>query len=277
MKLNTAWLLILTLTSIILGINACSPTSKLTSSADSAGKPIDASAIPDAIPKVEARSKYGNPKSYVVFGKRYYVMNSSQGYVEQGTASWYGAKFHGRRTSSGEPFNMYEITAAHKSLPLPTYVEITHLATGKKIIAKVNDRGPFHGDRIIDLSYAAAAKLGVFSKGTGKVEVRALSPAISKKIAKSLPKNEPLEEQVFIQLGAFKEKENAVMMQKKAQSIGIKTTAIYTSKTQAGSVLHRVRIGPIANPSQALKMISRLKAAGIHQTRTVTETKPLIS
>ena len=277
MKSNTVWLLTLSLTAIILGINACAPTSNLISSTDSAGKPINAAAIPDAIPKVEARSKYGNPKSYVVFGKRYYVMNSSQGYVEQGTASWYGTKFHGRRTSSGVPFNMYEITAAHKSLPLPTYVEVTNLATGKKIIAKVNDRGPFHGDRIIDLSYAAAAKLGIFSKGTGKVEVRALSPAVSKKITKNRPKNKPLEEQVFIQLGAFKEKENAVSMQQKAQSIGIQKTAIYTSRIQTGGVLHRVRIGPIANPSQALKMIYRLKAAGIHQTRTVTESKPLIS
>ena len=102
---------------------------------------------------MEPKSRYGNPESYVVFGKRYYVKDSSKGYVETGIASWYGTKFHGRRTSSGETYDMYAMTAAHKTLPLPTYVEVTNLNNGRSIIVKVNDRGRFHEIRIIDLSY----------------------------------------------------------------------------------------------------------------------------
>ena len=137
---------------------------------------IDVSSVPDATPRIEPKSKYGNPPSYVVNGKRYYVMDSVKDYVENGIASWYGQKFHGRRTSSGETYDMYAMTAAHKSLPLPTYVEVRNLNNDKRVIVKVNDRGPFHDNRIIDLSYTAAAKLDIISKGTGLVEVRAIDP-----------------------------------------------------------------------------------------------------
>ncbi|HBA35922.1 MAG TPA: septal ring lytic transglycosylase RlpA family lipoprotein [Gammaproteobacteria bacterium] len=256
---------------ILLSINACAPT-RVLDQRDGPGKPINASAIPDATPKPEPRSAYGNPKSYVVFGKRYYVMDSSENYVERGIASWYGAKFHGRWTSSGEPFNMYEITAAHKSLPLPTYVEITNLNNGKKIVAKVNDRGPFHGKRLIDLSYAAAAKLGIFAKGTGYVEVRALSPEKSPKQTT----HQTYEEQVYIQLGAFEKKENAQRLQQKVMSLGVKNTRIYTSHQNSG-LLHRVRIGPFPEPEKALSIMSQLAAAGIGDTHTITERRPVKS
>jgi rare lipoprotein A len=136
----------------------------------------DLSGIEDAVPKVEPRSRYGNPKSYVVFGKRYYTRAHSGGYVEKGLASWYGKKFHGRRTSSGERYNMYGMTAAHKTLPLPTYAQVTNLKNGRRVVVRVNDRGPFHGGRVIDLSYAAARKLGVVKTGTAMVEVRAIDP-----------------------------------------------------------------------------------------------------
>jgi len=132
--------------------------------------------VADAVPKVEPKSKYGNPESYVVFGKRYYTKDSSKGYVERGLASWYGKKFHGRRTSSGEPYNMYAMTAAHKTLPLPCYARVTNMANGRSAVVRINDRGPFHGSRIIDLSYSAARKLGVVAKGTAMVEVRAIDP-----------------------------------------------------------------------------------------------------
>jgi len=138
--------------------------------------PVDVSNVANAIPRVEPHSRYGNPESYVVFGQRYFVKKSSLNHVERGIASWYGTKFHGRRTSSGEPYDMLAMTAAHKSLPLPTYAEVTNLENGRKIIVKINDRGPFKKSRIIDLSYAAAIKLGITKAGTGLVEVRAIDP-----------------------------------------------------------------------------------------------------
>lgn len=138
---------------------------------------FDAGNVKDAVPRVEPRSKYGNPRSYVVFGKRYHTRDSSKGFVERGLASWYGKKFHGRKTSSGERYNMYAMTAAHKSLPLPTYVKVTNLDNGRSTVVRVNDRGPFHGGRVIDLSYAAATKLGVVRHGTARVEVRAIDPS----------------------------------------------------------------------------------------------------
>lgn len=133
--------------------------------------------IPDAVPKVEPLSRSGNPKSYVVFGKRYHTKRDRRGHVERGLASWYGRPFHGRKTSSGEIYDMHAMTAAHKTLPLPTYARVTNLENGRRVIVRINDRGPFHGGRIIDLSYTAAVKLGVTKKGTAMVEVRAIDPA----------------------------------------------------------------------------------------------------
>jgi rare lipoprotein A len=132
--------------------------------------------VPDAIPRAEPRSIYGNPPSYEVFGKRYYVMVSSVGYVERGVASWYGPGFHKELTSVREPYDMYGMTAAHKTLPLPAYVRVTNLQNGRSCVVRVNDRGPFVGNRIIDLSYTAAAKLDMLRDGTAMVEVRVLQP-----------------------------------------------------------------------------------------------------
>ncbi len=130
----------------------------------------------DAIPKPEPLSKWGNPPSYTVFGKTYYVRTSSKNYVERGIASWYGKKFHGRRTSSGEPYDMYAMTAAHKTLPLPTYARVTNLENGRTIVVRINDRGPFVDNRLIDLTYSGAKRLGMLAKGTALVEVRAIDP-----------------------------------------------------------------------------------------------------
>jgi len=135
------------------------------------------SSVPDAVPVQEAVSASGNPPEYEVFGETYRVLATSRGYEAEGLASWYGADFHGRRTSSGEPYDMYAMTAAHTSLPLPTYVEVTNLANGRQVVVRVNDRGPFHSDRILDLSYVAAWKLGMVGPGTARVRVRALEPA----------------------------------------------------------------------------------------------------
>lgn len=136
----------------------------------------DLSQVQDAVPHYEPRARSGNQPLYTVLGKRYSVMPSAQGYVEEGLASFYGNKFHGYATSSGEPYDMYAMTAAHKQLPLPSYARVTNLDNGRSVVVRVNDRGPFHDGRILDLSYAAAWRLGIAAKGTGRVRVEGIDP-----------------------------------------------------------------------------------------------------
>ena len=168
---------------LTVSLQGCFSTFQHTSGGSSSGAggdsaprgKVDVSKIKDPVPHYLPKSKRGNHSPYKVFGKTYRVMKSAKGYRKTGVASWYGTKFHGRDTSSGQPYNMYEMTAAHKHLPLPTFVRVTNLENGRKVIVKVNDRGPFHGKRIIDLSYAAAIKLGFAKKGTAKVHVEAIT------------------------------------------------------------------------------------------------------
>jgi rare lipoprotein A len=135
--------------------------------------------MPDVVPKVEPRARSGNPPYYDVFGKRYYVLSSSIGYVERGVASWYGPGFDRVPTSTGETYDMYGMTAAHRTLPLPAYVQVTNLQNGRSVVVRVNDRGPFVGNRIIDLSYSAARKLDMLRNGTAMVEVRSIDPSLA--------------------------------------------------------------------------------------------------
>ena len=160
------------------------------------------SQLPD--PKVTAlqKSATGNGPEYVVWGKTYRVEPSAEGYREDGVSSWYGAKFHGRRTSSGEPFDMYQLTAAHRSLPIPVFARVTNLRNGLSTIVKINDRGPFHEDRIIDLSYAAAVKLDFHNSGTARVRVEALTEAAP-------AKNERPNDTYFLHAGLFETAEQA--------------------------------------------------------------------
>lgn len=151
------------------------------------------SVTPDAIPRAEPLSRYGNPESYEVFGQTYYPLKTSEGFVERGVASWYGPGFHRKRTSSREPYDMYEMTAAHRVLPLPTYVEVTHLGSGRRAVVKVNDRGPFKDGRVLDLSYAAAQRLGIHGPGTAWVEIRALSARTEGARAAPVPAAPPAE------------------------------------------------------------------------------------
>ena len=233
-------------------------------------KKIDVETIPNAIPKKEPKSRYGNPKSYVVFGKRYYVMDSGKGYIEKGIASWYGTKFHGRRTSSGETYDMYAITAAHKSLPLPTYVKVTNLSNDKFIVVKVNDRGPFHENRIIDLSYTAAIKLDIIQKGTGLVEVKAIDPEDPK--GDILVKDDKISTQdasFYIQVGTFSKLESAKILKQKLGSFGdnlIKISNVIVS----GNTLYRVRIGPFTDTKLSDPIVSKLSDFGIFEHRIVT-------
>jgi len=141
-------------------------------------KSMDWDSIPDAVPQNESLSEKGNPESYTVNGQTYNVNFDTHNFTQQGLASWYGTKFHGKLTSSGEPYDMYKMTAAHKTLPLPSYVKVTNLQTGKKIVVKVNDRGPFIDGRIIDLSYAAAQKLGITHNGTARVQLDLVTPDV---------------------------------------------------------------------------------------------------
>ena len=250
---------------------SCSRLDRVTSPVDSAPKKqIDVETIPNAVPKREPKSRYGNPKSYVVFGKRYYVMDSSKGYVERGIASWYGTKFHGRRTSSGETYDMYAMTAAHKSLPLPTYVQVTNLSNSKFIVVKVNDRGPFHENRIIDLSYTAAIKLDIIQKGTGLVEVKAIDIEDSKEVI--LVEDDKISTQdtsFYIQVGTFSKLESAKILKQKLGSFGdnlIKISNVIVS----GNTLYRVRIGPFTDTKLSDSIVSKLSDFGIFEHRIVT-------
>lgn len=224
----------------------------------------DFDAIPDAIPKHEPLSPTGN-KPYTALGKSFRPLNSANGYVKRGIASWYGTKFHGRRTSSGEIYDMWGMSAAHPVLPLPTYVEVTNLDSGKKIVVKVNDRGPFLHNRIIDLSYAAAHKLGIAKHGTGRVEVRALNPdsysdsadfAQYSDIVGSIDSAKNAQQsssagEYFIQVGAYSEFANARSMRNRLRQQGhpIYPDSEQENKTQG--VPYKVKVGPFQTLNSA--------------------------
>lgn len=233
--------------------------------------------IADAIPRLEPKSRRGNPQSYTVFGRRYHVLQSSKGYMERGIASWYGKKFHGRKTSSGEIYDMYAMTAAHKTLPIPTYAEVENLQTGKTIVVRINDRGPFREGRIIDLSYAAAQKLGTATKGTGLVEVRAIDPLVWKSdkgqgARLSEPALPPDDIPIYLQLGAFSAKENAESLRRKAAQHAITNVFIAAGHDGSGSTpIYRVRIGPLTTVELADNMIEHLISHGFHDFYVIIE------
>lgn len=217
-------------------------------------------------------SRYGNPRSYVVNGKRYRTLESSRGYVERGIASWYGKKFHGRRTSSGEIYDMYGMTAAHKQLPLPTFVEVVNLDNNRSAIVRVNDRGPFHPSRIIDLSYAAAHKLGILKEGTGLVELRAIDPALRR------PRNgHPVSTAqgengigLYLQVGAFMHRRNAERLTAHLQPLA--QTSLRISETlKNGSTIYRVRYGPLDDVEEADRLVGILVSRGLDDFHVILE------
>ena len=264
----------------VLLLQACSSSSRYKINQDHGpSNPVDVTEVGNAVPKVEPRSKYGNPKNYKVLGKWYSVRQSSKGYSKKGIASWYGKKFHGHRTSSGETYNMYAMTAAHKTLPLPSYVRVTHLENGKSVIVKVNDRGPFHENRIIDLSYSAAKKLGVTAKGTGVVEVVAIDPA-------TYQKKEPYQPNVkrpsvlstypaksnyklYLQVGAFVSQQNANKLHKRLSRM-FKQQQIHSDFASEKNV-YRVRIGPLASVAVADKLSVYLNNKGIPTAQIIID------
>lgn len=255
-------------------LHACSSTVEVERDRGPRAGSIDVSSVPDAVPRDEPRSRYGNPPSYVVNGKTYHVLDSGKAFVERGVASWYGEKFHGRRTSSGEPYDMYAMTAAHKSLPLPTYVEVMNVRNGKKVVVKVNDRGPFHANRIIDLSYTAAAKLDILEAGTGLVEIRSIdpveyarsgSPTVDKPAVTVDTRVSGFGDSGFyIQVGAYSQLVNAMKMRDKLGSLREGLLNVSEAVVNGGPV-YRVRIGPISDISMADRIVLDLRTNGVDE------------
>jgi len=221
-----------------------------------------------------ARSNHGNPASYVVFGKRYYVLDSADGYVERGIASWYGRKFHGRRTSSGEVYNMHEMTAAHKTLPIPVYVHVKNLDNGRTAVVRVNDRGPFIDGRIIDLSYAAATRLGVDGPGTANVEISVVEPGQTRptSVVRAVPLATPesRDQPLYIQMGSFASLNNADNLVRNLLAANESAAQVSPLQTENG-LFYRVRVGPLFDMDEANAILARLKGKGFDSPRIVVE------
>lgn len=261
--------------------------------------PPDLANIPDAVPKPEPRARSGN-KPYVVFGKNYVPMSDAGDYRERGVASWYGKKFHGRRTSSGEAYDMYAMTAAHKTLPLPSYVRVRNLENGRSAIVRVNDRGPFLHNRLIDLSYAAASRLDIVGRGTGVVEIEVVtSPddapvqvvqptsetrgigAIPSAQAAALPPiaatspttaTPPVTTPtLFVQAAAFREWDNAEGMRLRLERAGFRPVLVQSALNESQGRVYRVRIGPVTGVEEGDRLTEALTRQGVRDPLIVVE------
>jgi rare lipoprotein A len=238
---------------------------------------IDVSGVSEPVPHAEPRSANGNRSPYTVLGHVYRVLPSSDGYVERGIASWYGEKFNGRGTSSGETYDICSFTAAHKTLPLPSFVRVTNLDNGRSLIVRVNDRGPFQKGRLIDLSYAAAVRLGVDRTGTARVEVRAMdvSDAAAESVAASAPPaSAPVPDPSYsgsgrhlLQLGSFANKDNAKRLARRLKDADIDDVDIDHSEV-AGQDVWRVQIGPVADRKMA-GLMQQIRALGLPSPRVL--------
>ncbi len=277
---------------IAAGLTACFGTPRHSESPNPLPEPVPPAetppvpqSVPEIVPRAEPRSRSGNPPFYDVLGKRYFVLSSSVGYVERGVASWYGPGFHKVRTSTGETYDMYGMTAAHKTLPLPAYVRVTNLQNGRSVVVRVNDRGPFVGNRIIDLSYTAAAKLDMLRNGTAMVEVRNLEPggvapsaaplnAAPITAAAEAPPPEaadtsggvstvPVPGALFIQAGAFSDPKNADRLLEKLRGGGYGKVFVRDNEI-AGRRMYRVRIGPVQGVAEFDRIVAALERVGIN-------------
>jgi len=209
---------------------------------------LDVSLLQEPMPRNEPKSRYGNKSPYSVLKKKYFVRESAEGYKERGIASWYGTKFHGRKTSSQEIYDMCQFSAAHKTLPIPSYARVTRLDTGQSVIVRVNDRGPFHEGRIIDLSFAAASKLGINRMGTAKVEVQAISDGEAlppSTVAVSTP------DKPYLQVASFSSQDNADALKDRLETAGLEHVQIRRYDL-AGNPVWRVRIGPLGDNEMRL-------------------------
>ncbi len=239
---------------------------------------VDLAHVRDPIPRDEPKSRGGNRSPYTVLGKQYRVLDSSKGYRERGVSSWYGKKFHGHKTSNGEVYDMYGMSAAHKSLPLPTYVRVTNLDNGKQVVVRVNDRGPFHGARLIDLSYAAAFKLDMLNNGTARVEIEAISypsqsPA-SNAIANAQSTQDaaPVGLNRYVQVGAYSSWSAAQSVKTRLELL-LRDQRVEVSKRDSGVAIYRVRLGPLKSTGQADgladRLLSKLSAEGFSDAQVL--------
>jgi len=234
---------------------------------------LDISNIAEPVPRAEPPAAYGNRSPYTVLGKSYRVMPSSKGYKERGIASWYGQKFHGRQTSSREIYDMCSFSAAHKTLPLPSYVRVTNLDNGRSAVVRVNDRGPFHAGRIIDLSFAAAIKLGVDRTGTARVEVEALPGgsdiSAATVAATAAPPPVGAGQRQIVQVGAYRELANAQGIAARLERAGIRHVRVEDVRVE-GNQVWRVRVGPLA-PRAVQDVVERIERLGLPSPRVFSE------
>ena len=260
---------------------------------DSVPPPIDVSTIPEPVPKVEPRSRYGNKSPYTVLGETYTVLPDAHGYDERGIASFYGNKFHGYKTSSLEDYDMYAFTAAHKTLPLPSYARVTNLSNGKSVVVRINDRGPFHDNRLIDLSYAAAVKIGVWPKGTGLVEVRALDPLEADPPSASVASAQPVTPSparavaaepnaaaavpapasapaIYLQVGAYADASNAERIAQRLRSAHLAPVQV-TDIQSNGRTVRRVRLGPVEDVDRADRITAQIEDMGLPRPQVAVD------
>ncbi|HWU77974.1 MAG TPA: septal ring lytic transglycosylase RlpA family protein [Rhodanobacter sp.] len=245
-------------------------SSRYRDNSDSVPPPIDVSKLVEPVPKVEPRSLYGNKSPYTVLGRTYRVLPTARGYDERGIASFYGNKFHGYKTSSLETYDMYAFSAASTTLPLPSYARVTNLENGKSVIVRVNDRGPFHANRLIDLSYAAAVKIGIWPKGTGLVEVRGIDP--------TRPGGEPpppvevtnRHPGIYLQVGAFSDADNAQRLARRLTQARLGTVRVVDAVVN-GQHVQRVQVGPLADVADADKVSTRIEAMGLPRPRVAVD------
>jgi len=218
---------------------------------------LDGHKVEEVVPKKEPRSVGGNKSPYTVRGETYRIVDRASGWSATGVASWYGAKFHGHKTSNGEIFDMYQVSAAHKTLPIPTYIKVTNLDNGLSVIARVNDRGPFHGGRIIDLSYAGAVKLGYENLGTARVKIEVVTPSVKQEKFASASADVVADGKVYyLQIGAFGDKERAFELASEVRSLTRETVFV-----DVGG-LNRVKVGPLTHKG-AVKLQKKLSKRNI--------------
>ena len=219
-------------------------------------QPLGPDTVADAVPRADPILAVGNKSPYVVNGVTYEILENYRGYREQGIASWYGSKFHGHETSNGEIFDVYAPSAAHKPLPIPSYARVTNLENGRSVVVRVNDRGPFHEERLIDLSYAAAVKLGFMEQGTAPVEVAVLDIAGVDDL-----RDAPGSHYRYLQLGAFAAEGSARRLQSELQAF-LQVPVFVNEVDASGARLFRVRVGPMADASQMQLVQQQLSDGG---------------